>query len=574
MDALPKRLQWVKDEFDRQSIGGVLGDPDGQPAMAYLRVSSIGQAEEGRTGFPRQLVHVHEKARTLRLAIPWNLLFFDDHTGFAFRDRPALTRLRNLVKSRPRPADDLVIENLDRLSREATWHQGFLLDELEKECKVKVHFWKELGSTLERVVYGTVAQDRMLTDLERMANGNILKAKSRRVTAHVAAFGYKLVNANGGEENAKKDTHYGIHDPEADIVRTMYAWLVEEHATLHEISRRLVARHIQAPKKSKTWEISLIYKIIKNPVYKGEFYAHRTTLVRRISKYTGKEVMATVERPKSEWILVPVPALVSSEIWERAQQVVKENRNLSLRNSKGEYLLQSLAYCPDCNFKFHARPRYETRMLKHGPKQYDRSFYMCGGRDRRAHLREALGNSCMMPRISQQQVDPLVWSIIVNVLLDPERLNNGIERFFAGQVSQTTRDEIGYVQGQLTNLELEDELLYQAYVAKAFDADEFARRRYALKAKKEKLEIEKEELQRRLANLVDKQERKSRILGSAEELRKKANEQTPFELRRKILMLVVDKIFLNSRDRWLVLEGAIAGKFDFTSARVSSWPCT
>src|SRR5690348_10943797 len=110
MKSVPERLQWVKDEFDRIAVGGLLGDPDGKSAYAYLRVSSQGQAEEGRSGFPRQLLHVHEKALQLHLCITWELVFFDDHTGFEFRDRPALGSLRELVRSIVRPADDLVIE--------------------------------------------------------------------------------------------------------------------------------------------------------------------------------------------------------------------------------------------------------------------------------------------------------------------------------------------------------------------------------------------------------------------------------------------------------------------------------
>jgi hypothetical protein len=53
---------WCKKEFDKLAADGVLGDPDGEPSGAYLRVSSSGQAEEGRSGLPRQLEHIHEKA--------------------------------------------------------------------------------------------------------------------------------------------------------------------------------------------------------------------------------------------------------------------------------------------------------------------------------------------------------------------------------------------------------------------------------------------------------------------------------------------------------------------------------
>jgi len=574
MSAIATRLKWVQEEFDHIAVNGFLGEPNGKPGMAYLRVSSVGQAEEGRTGFPRQLMHVSSKAQELHIAIPWELVFFDDHTGFQFRDRPGLTRLRQLVKQHPRPADDLIIENLDRLSREASWHQGYLLDELEHDCKVGVHFWKELGTKLERAVYGTVAQDRMLTDLERMATGNLLKAKSQRVTAHVAAYGFKLVNSTGGEENAKKDTHYAIYEPEARFVRRMYAWLVEEHVTLHEVSRRLIAKHIKPPKKSKTWEMSLLHKIITNPVYKGEFYAHRVTQVRRISKHTGKEVIGTILRPRDQWILVPVPAIVSPESWELAQKVIQGNRNKALRNSKGEYLLASVAYCAECGLKFHVKPRFQEKQTKQGPKHYEMTYYRCGGRDASRHIRDAMGRHCSMPQMSRKLLDPIVWHNILNVLLDGERLNEGMERYFSKQTSVTTREEIAYLQAQITVLDVEDEMLYPAYIAKAFNAQEYASKRQVIQDKKSSLETEKEEVQRRLTLLTEKQARKDRILASVEELRKRAGDEAPFELQRRILMLVVDKITLNIREEWMDLEGAIAGKFDFTSAPATLWPST
>ncbi len=571
MDTVPARLMWVKQDFDRIAIDGVLGDPAGRPGIAYLRVSSAGQAEEGRSGFPRQLLHVHEKARELHIAISWELVFFDDHTGFEFRDRPALTRLRSLVRKQPRPANDLVIENLDRLSREATWHQGFLLDELEKECKVKVHFWKELGSKIERVVYGTIAQDRMLTDLERMANGNIIKAKDKRVTARTPAYGYGLVNSTGGEENAKKDTHYGIYEPEARIVRLIYTWLVAERATLGEISRRLTDMGVKPPKKSQVWDLSLLRAIITNTVYKGEFYAHRYEHVKITSKQTGREVSRKIERPRDQWILVPVPALVSPEVWELAHKTMRDNRTLSKRNSKREFLLVGLTYCADCKtVKMSCGGRIHHKQTRQGMHHYDKAWYRCVTRMRPKHILDQMGRSCTMPEITSWRLDELVWNAVVEVLFDHKRLDDGIERYFSRQKVETTREEMAYVQSQITEVELEDERLYQAYIAQAFDADEFSQKRHALKQKKAKLETEKEELQRRLSQQTQQQEKKRAILASADELRERAGKQIPFDLKRKIVLTVVDKVTVNTREEWFELEGAISGRFDFTHADTDS----
>jgi hypothetical protein len=82
--------EFFKDIFDELAINEFIGDPAGKLAYAYLRVSSSEQAEEGRSGLPRQLRHVHEIAVQSGLKISWDMVFADDHTGFEFRDRPNL----------------------------------------------------------------------------------------------------------------------------------------------------------------------------------------------------------------------------------------------------------------------------------------------------------------------------------------------------------------------------------------------------------------------------------------------------------------------------------------------------
>jgi hypothetical protein len=81
---------------------------------------------------------------------------------------------------------------------------------------------------------------------------------------------------------------------------------------------------------------------------------------------------------------------------------------------------------------------------------------------------------------------------------------------------------------------VEDERLYQAYVAKAFDADEYASQRYVLKEKKKNPEEEKEKMQQRLLQQVGKQEQKQAILTSVEELRTQAGADTNQPIGRRL----------------------------------------
>lgn len=110
---------FFKPEFDKLAVDGCIGNPTGQLAYAYIRVSGDDQADEGRSGLPRQISHIHEAACKHGYKVPWDMVFADDHTGFEFDERPQLKHLRSEVKTPTRRAEAIVMEHLDRLSRNA-----------------------------------------------------------------------------------------------------------------------------------------------------------------------------------------------------------------------------------------------------------------------------------------------------------------------------------------------------------------------------------------------------------------------------------------------------------------------
>jgi site-specific DNA recombinase len=74
-------------------------------------------------------------------------------------------------------------------------------------------------------------------------------------------------------------------------------------------------------------------------------------------------------RPESEWIEVPVPAIVSEEIWQAAQRQFKDNKSLAKRNLKHEQLLSGLVYCARCGRKM---------TIAYAGKTTDpKSYYVC-----------------------------------------------------------------------------------------------------------------------------------------------------------------------------------------------------
>ncbi|GIK44077.1 MAG: hypothetical protein BroJett011_79100 [Chloroflexota bacterium] len=96
---------------------------------------------------------------------------------------------------------------------------------------------------------------------------------------------------------------------------------------------------VSAP-KGATWKRSGIAQIIANETYAGTWH------------YGKRNNAAKTYKPKNETIPVEVPAIVSREIWEAAQERLEQNRVNSKRNRKpGRYLLATRVTCGVCHYK-------------------------------------------------------------------------------------------------------------------------------------------------------------------------------------------------------------------------------
>ncbi len=556
---------YFKSAFDVLSINDSLGHPSGELAYGYLRVSSSGQADEDRSGLPRQMQNIHQAALEKRLKIPWGYLFADDDSGFDFVHRPELSRLRQEYRTTKRRAHAIVIEHLDRLSRNADWHQGFLLDEM-KQFSMQVVFWKEFSSRIERAVMGAVAQDGMEKAKQRMLEGNLHKARSGRVTAKTRAYGYKFVDSLGQEgPTAKKDTYYAIYEAEAQAVRYIYRKILEGYP-MRRIAVMLEDKY-PPPGRFKYWEPKMVAKIAKKRLYKGEFIAHRMMEIKvpvksqtnNLTDVTEKMVTRRIQRPPEEWIIVPIPAIIPEDDWGKVNKILSQNKGR--RKAKYPFLLTGLISCSTCNHQYVGRRRKEKRGKKN--KEYVTTSYRCAGRASRVpSVREKIG--CDQKQISMRILDQAVWSVIYGILLSPEIMINALEQEYGNEENTGVREQINFLEKQIKKIKLEDEKMYKAYLAEAFDETEYAEHRETLKNRQQKLEEGARSLQERIMSPEEFEERKQEIYIICQNAVKSGLAfDAPFKIQKQIINTIVDKITLNANEAWFELEGVIQGQYLF-----------
>jgi site-specific DNA recombinase len=123
------------------------------------------------------------------------------------------------------------------------------------------------------------------------------------------------------------------------------------------------------------------------------------------------------ERPRAEWIEVPVPALVSEEMFALAQEQLEKNRRHSPRRTVEPSLLQGMLVCEQCGYGLY-------RTSTHTSKQ-KLNYYRCIGSN---GYRRLNGPVCTNRPIRQDYLDQFVWSEMIRLLEDPGLIQTEIDR--------------------------------------------------------------------------------------------------------------------------------------------------
>jgi site-specific DNA recombinase len=78
------------------------------------------------------------------------------------------------------------------------------------------------------------------------------------------------------------------------------------------------------------WEQGSVYKILTNMSYTGTAYYGKWEPVTRTARRL---------RPQEEWIAIPVPVIITPQLFEAVQAQLRQRKRLARRNRKQEYLL-------------------------------------------------------------------------------------------------------------------------------------------------------------------------------------------------------------------------------------------
>jgi site-specific DNA recombinase len=509
-----------------------------KPAAIYARVSSDRQKENHTIA--SQTAALIEYAKTHGYDVPSEWVFQDEGYSGAILVRPGLEALRDLAAEGQITA--ALIYSPDRLSRKYAY-QVLLSEELSR-CGVELIFLKSpAGATPEDQLL--VQFQGMIAEYERAQ----IAERSRRGKRHMAQRGgvNVLSGAPYGYRYVKKsDTSaafYEIMEAEARVVRMVYEIYTEQGLSINAIARLLNERKIPTRTGRSRWERSTVWGILRNPAYRGTAcygktelrLRQRITRPLRQRKGIASRDSANHERPRSEWIPIQVPALVSEEMFALAQEQLEKNKTHSPRRTIEPTLLQGMLVCEQCGYALY---RCSTRTSKHLLH-----YYRCLGSDGYRRLR---GPVCANRPIRQDYLDQLVWNEIIRLLEDPTLVQSEIDRRRA--VAQNT-DPFHKRQEDLrreqVRIEKNSERLITAYQEGLVTLPQLRQRMPALQKQAQTIGTELQSLEMAAVDEARYLQLAESVAGFRSKLRSRAH-TLDVTVRQQILRLVVKEVLVGT----------------------------
>jgi site-specific DNA recombinase len=326
-----------------------------------------------------------------------------------------------------------------------------------------------------------------------------------------------------------------LDEAEVAIVSQMFEWYLEPSVTLYRVAKRLTNLGLPTPMGKSRWSVSTVRSILMNHTYTGTVYANRLRTVpakRRLSalRPIGKGE-SSIQRPKEEWIPIPVPSVVTQETFDQVQTKMSLNQQKAPRNNKAhQYLLRSLVSCGKCRLSAHART------LHNGKYHY----YVCKGHT--DALRKAPGERCKSRYVPVSQLDELVWQDLCEVLTKPKIIAYELERAHGGHwAPQELQARIDTLSQAESLLKHQQERLLEAYLASVIDLEEFERKRSELIRKQDALATQRLQLG---MTFVERAEL-SGLATSIEEFCSMVRpmlEYATFAQRRQLVELLIDRV--------------------------------
>lgn len=271
-------------------------------------------------------------------------LYIDEGiSGKSLQNRKAFQQM--IQDAKLKKFDMIYVEDVSRFSR--SMEDGYLAIKDLRDIGVGVYFRKEgwdsldLSKDFELQLRLSIAQEENRSKSDRV-KWALDRLRQKGGWSSTPAYGYDKV-----------DGYLQINTDEAEYVKLVFKWFLEEHWGQGKIARKL--NEINAPtKRGGAWRDRQIQKMLRNEIYTGKQVTHRMETY-DITRHTQKEI------DPDEWVVTQNEDLriISDDMFALAQIEYDRHTELYSRGSRqsSEQLLSGILYCAHCGSCFSRKKK-------------------------------------------------------------------------------------------------------------------------------------------------------------------------------------------------------------------------
>ena len=249
-------------------------------------------------------------------------------------------------------------------------------------------------SELRLSIMSSIAQDELRKLSSRVKFGHQQAIKQSVVLGNSRIFGYR-----------KDQKKLVIDETEAPMVRELFELYASGSYSMKQIEK--LYRNLNGNKIAH----STMANMIANPKYKGYYVGNK---VKVVDMFTKKQKFL----PPEEWVMFKdetgeiVPALVSEELWDRANEVLKR-RSEDVKGRQGicnhANLLTGKLWCTCCGQPYYRRESTD----KSGRKN---SKWVCSGKIKNG------ADSCGSFAIYEEEIKPVLYEVFRDTKADADAM--------------------------------------------------------------------------------------------------------------------------------------------------------
>ena len=482
-------------------------------AILYARVSTDEQARSGYS-LAQQLEALREHAAREGYEVIEEVQ--DPGQSGASLERPGMDRVRDLVAAGG--VSVVLAQDRDRFAREPAYH--YLLRREFEEYGTKIRALNDRGDEspegeLNDGILDQLAKYERAKMAERSRRGKLRKAREGRMVAGpVPTYGFRY---NDARDN------YVVDELTMPVVRRIYYLIGVEGCSINAVKLAFDREGVSTPNGGAYWSHKAIRDCILDDSYKPHafeeiselvtpevaarldksrcygvwWYNRRKTRTWQVSERgpdgtTYRKQTSATEKPKKDWIAIPVPGSDISREWvEAARDAIKDNRITSSAGERVWSLSGGLFVCGVCG-------RSMTAMTTNRPNGKRYFYYRCPRR-----VQDGTAACAQAKYYVADDVESGVWDLVRNILTDPEQLRDDLERLIEQEQQSMHGDPEREARMWLEKLS-EVDRKRSGYIDLAADG---IMSRDELKAKLARLEETRETTEKELEALRTRQEK-------------------------------------------------------------------